>query len=387
MSQIPPGASSGWLDPYGRHQPGTPPPGYWQANDGRWYPPNPAPATPPPGAANPAAQTQIANPIPSEPPSFGAQVPSEPPSAFTAPTPGPEPTQISPPGYSPPPNFAPPSPAPKKSRTALYVVLGVVAFLFVGCSALGVVALNRAGDSVEDALSDLTTLTTITGAADDVNDQLGDATTIPPTDDGGDEDTTATTERSLAGVTTSSPAGAGFGDAIGCTVEDDETILVEVVNSSDVTQSYFFTVAFFEGSDRLGDTVAFVNNLRPGERTIEESFIFDQEGSRCEVIDSDSFPIESDPSHVADVSDCSITGADSFGDVAAELSATNSASVTSDYTIQVAFIGSDGVRRGTGFANIEAVASGQTAPTDVFTLVDDEAGLTCDVVGVDRIDS
>ena len=388
MSQIPPGASSSWLDPYGRQQPGTPPPGYWQANDGRWYPPNPAPAAPPSAAPDPGAQTQIAHPQPGGPPSFGAQAPSEPSVPFNDPVQGFQATPVAPSDYSPPPNFAPPTPEPKKSRAALFGILGVIAFLFVGCSALGLVALNRAGDAAVSTLDSLVT-TVPTGDETDGSLAPGEVTTVAPSDDTETSDTTA---RSLAGVTTSTPSGddsgAGVdGDTFGCTVADEDTIVLEVVNSTDVTQTYFLTIALFEGSERQGDTVAFVNNLRPGERTIEESFLFDQEGSACEVVDSDTFTVDSDPDHLADVPTCDITGSDTFGDVAAEVSATNSSSATSDYTIQVAFVGTDGVRRGTGFATIESVEPGASAPTDVFTLVDEEVGLTCEVVGVDRVNS
>ena len=421
MSQIPPDAAHGWVDPYGNHQPGAPPAGYWQANDGRWYPPSPpsaaetqiAPTTtaqpttpqpgpvestfqpPQPGSAHgsgpvepPTFQPPAPAPLPQQFPPAGpppsqfpapSAPPTEPPSPFASPTapPGAFPAPGSGPPLSPPPGFAPPPSQGPRSRTGLYAALALIALLFAGCTTVGIIALNRADDAIDTAIDELTTTTEL------IDD--GSSTSSAPAST---DDATATSEpRSLAGVTTSAPQGAGSGDAVGCTLVNSETIVLEVVNSAATVQSYFLTVAFFDGEQRLGDTIAFVNNLRPGERTIESSFIFDQEGSRCEVIEADTFPAESDPAHLADVSPCTITGVDFANDVTAELTATNSSSTTSDYSIQVAFVDPDGIRRGTGFSNVESVRPGETAPADVFSFVEDRPDLVCQVVGVDRIAS
>ena len=386
MSQIPPGQSDGWIDPYGHLQPGFPPQGYWQASDGRWYPPDTA-----------SAETQVVNPQPQ-------------PQQFTPPTPGPDPNapggypapgapQPGPAGYAPPsapgyeypgaapgPYGGPPAgfapPAPTKNRTGLWVVVGLVALAVAGCTGLGVIAL-AASDEGEVATTDDAATTTADGADDaDPDDGDGTATTAAGDNTG---ETTATTAN-LSGVTTA-PGAGDVGGGSGCEIIDDTTIRVEVVNDSASVQSYFLTVGFFDGDTRLGDTVAIVGNLRPGERTIEDTFYFDQSGSRCEILEADGFEVSYDPALLADVSACEITGTDTFGDVESELSVTNSGSGTADYSIQLAFVDGDGIRRGTGFANIESVRAGETAPSDVFTVVESADGLVCEVIGVDRTTS
>jgi hypothetical protein len=258
------------------------------------------------------------------------------------------------------------------------VVLGVVALAVAGCTGIGVVALARGGDG--DNIAGDTSTTT---AVDDeqTTSSEGTATT------GGDESsTTETTARTLAGVTTAPGAGS-IGDGSGCEIIDDSTIRVELVNDSPATQSFFLTVGFFDGETRLGDTVAIVGNLRPGERTIEDTFYFDQSGSRCEILEADGFEVSYDADALADVSPCEVTGVDSFGDIESELSVTNSGSGTADYSVQLSFVDDGGIRRGTGFANVESVRAGETAPSDVFTVVEAADGLVCEVVGVDRTDS
>ena len=396
MSQIPPGQSDGWIDPYGQLQPGFPPPGYWQASDGRWYPPETAsadtqvvnpqtqqPFTPPtPAGYEPSAPASGYSGAPQGPPGYdyatGAQ------NQFAAPGPGQPPGAPGAPFGGQPAGFTPG--APKKSRTGLYAVIGVVALAVAGCTGIGVVALARGGDT--DVATDATTVTTgeaegTTQTTDDNTDNTGDT---EDTVGGGDPETTETTAANLSGVTTAPGAGS-VGDGSGCEIIDDTTIRVELVNDSAATQSYFLTVGFFDGDTRLGDTIAIVGNLRAGERTIEDTFYFDQEGSRCEILEADGFEVSYDEAALADVSPCEITGTDTFGDIESELTVTNNGSATSDYSVQLAFIDPEGIRRGTGFANIEAVRAGETAPSDVFTVVEAADGIRCEVIGVDRTDN
>ena len=172
---------------------------------------------------------------------------------------------------------------------------------------------------------------------------------------------------------------------VSCTRVDDETVTIELVNNGNATSNYFFTIAFFDaGGSRLADTGGYVTALRPDERAIEEVFVFDEPGETCEVIEAERIPIDENDPGFADISDCTITGADSFDDVAATVSATNPSSSTVDYSVDVAIVNADGLRIGTGFTYIEAVRPEETAPSDVFTTVDYADNLTCDVVSVIR---
>jgi hypothetical protein len=272
----------------------------------------------------------------------------------------------------------PPASAPKKNRAGLYVVIGLVALAVAGCAGIGIVAVARSENS-QTATEQFVTTT---------EQQPADTSADTPTTAGNDDDnnTTETTAAALAGVTTAPGAGQ-IGDGSGCEIIDDTTIRVELVNESAVVQSFFLTVGFFDDSTRLGDTVAIVGHLRPGERTIEDTFYFDQAGSRCEILEVDGFEVSYDQAFLADASSCEITGADTFGDIRAELSVTNSTAQTVDYSVQLAFVDAEGIRRGTGFATIESVRAGETAPSDVFSVIEADDGLTCEIVGVDRTPS
>ncbi|MGI9614659.1 MAG: hypothetical protein ACR2QO_17235 [Acidimicrobiales bacterium] len=383
MSQIPPGQSDGWIDPNGQLQPGFPPPGYWQASDGRWYPPDAASADT--QAVNPHAQQPFTPPTPASyepapqgPPGYDYSAPA--PNQFGAPVPG-QPAGAPGAHYGgQPAGFTPGG--PKKSRTGIYAVIGVVALAVAGCTGIGVVALARGGDT--DVATDATTVTT--DGVDDTTETTGADPANDTDDTVGGTEATATTAANLSGVPTAPGAGS-VGDGSGCEIIDDTTIRVELVNDSAATQSYFLTVGFFDGDTRLGDTVAIVSNLRPGERTIEDTFYFDQEGSRCEILEADGFEVSYDQAALADVSPCEITGTDTFGDIESELTVTNNGSATYDYSVQLAFIDPEGIRRGTGFANIEAVRAGETAPSDVFTVVEAADGIRCEIIGVDRTDN
>jgi hypothetical protein len=172
---------------------------------------------------------------------------------------------------------------------------------------------------------------------------------------------------------------------VGCYRLDDETIQVELVNATSETSTFFLTVAFLDDAgQRLGDASASVSSLRPDERAMEAVYVFESPGTRCEVIDIDRFGSASDPGELADVSACQITGTDSFGDVEATLSATNSSSEDSDYSIEIAIVDGQGIRRGTGYGYIERVRPGETAPTDLFTTAGSAPDYTCEVAYADR---
>lgn len=174
-------------------------------------------------------------------------------------------------------------------------------------------------------------------------------------------------------------------DVVSCVRIDSETIELEVVNNSPKTSSYIMTVGFFDDAgQRLADETSFLNYLRPGERAIEQQFVFEEQGAACEVIDLDRFAAESIAGELAEVSECEVGAPDAFGDFQASVSATNGTPETSTYSVDVAFVDPEGVRRGSGSTFIEAVRPGETAPADIFTTVAHADGYSCEVVAVIR---
>ncbi|MCP4224303.1 MAG: hypothetical protein GY773_13240 [Actinomycetia bacterium] len=393
MSEIPP-QGQGWIDSNGYQQAGIPPTGYWQASDGRWYAPElaapayvqPQPSQAPEAVVDQGAPTQAmpgGEPQHFPPQDFGTQ-PYAPGPGFQAPAPGPGPgPQQFPTGPPPGPQQFSTAPGPQlypggqhsgqppstgSSRTGLWIVLGVAGVLLVGIVALG--AFLVVGDDDDESTAGSTTTV------------VDDDTTV----DDDVDDTTATTEDTTDLVTDSD--GSGTGDVVSCSKVDDETVVVEVVNSSSELSNYFLTIAFFDDSgSRLSDTSGYITALRPGERSIEESYIFDEPGATCEVIDVERVTVQQDAEALSDVSTCEVTGADFVDDVMAEISATNSANTNSDYSVDVAILDADGVRRGTGYAYIETVRPGETAPSEIFTTVDYSDDAVCDVVAVIRTES
>jgi hypothetical protein len=177
-------------------------------------------------------------------------------------------------------------------------------------------------------------------------------------------------------------------DVVSCTRVDENEIVLEIINNSSKTSTYTLTVGFFDDAGtRLADESMFVSDLRPNERAIESQFTFESSGSACEVIDVDRFAAESQADELGDVAACEITGQDGLADVEATISATNSSPNTSDYSVSVAFVDDEGVRRGDGSSFIQAVRPGESAPGDIFTTLDFMDGLKCEVVNVDRFQS
>ncbi len=337
-------------------------------------PPAPAPFEPPayggtPGGVSPTAPTQS---FPAGgPPPVGGSYPAAPPQPgggpfAPAPGPGPYPGPGSPPG---------PGSGSGGSRTLILVLGGLGLLAAVGIVAA--IALVAAGGS------------------DDGDDIVaGGATTTAPDGEtggepgGGIEPTTTTIAPENAPSQPSTPAGGGDPDVVSCTRIDDENVEVELVNSSDSVTSYILTIAFFDGATRLSDESGFINNVRPGERLIQQQFVFETAGTTCEIIDVDRFPSTSPDSDLDDVDFCELSDEpDFFGDFQGSASVTNGSGQTSDYGIDVAFIGPDGVRRGDGSVFIDAVRPGETAPGDVFSTAPFLPGYTCEVIGVTRTES
>jgi hypothetical protein len=180
---------------------------------------------------------------------------------------------------------------------------------------------------------------------------------------------------------------AGGPDEPTCVKLDDETLEIDLVNTTAEVATFNLTIAYLDGEgQRLGDTFAYVNALRPGERTVQPVYLYEEgtDATQCEVIDVDETPTLHDAAAATDISTCEITGADFIGDVAATLSATNSEGVDNDYSIEVALLDPAGIRRGNGWAFIEHVRAGETAPADIFTTTDYGDGYACEVVAVTR---
>lgn len=226
----------------------------------------------------------------------------------------------------------------------------------------------------------------VANALDTASDELVSVTTsVPQTDAVTDAENTADTTTDSA-AQDEATGGEEIDDVVSCERKDSETIVLELVNNSPKTSSYILTIGFFdEAGTRLADESTFVNYLRPGERTIEEQFMFEEQGTSCEVLDAERFAAESIESELAEVSACEIGDSpDVLGSIQASVAATNGTPETSDYSIDVAFVDAEGVRRGTGSAYVESVRSGETAPTDIFTDLDYAEGYSCEVVAVTR---
>ena len=192
-------------------------------------------------------------------------------------------------------------------------------------------------------------------------------------------------------ITDTVPAGDAAADVTGCTRIDEDTIEVELQNSLTESATYWLTVGFYDDANtRLGDTSVFINYVRPGERVIEQSYVFEEDAAgatNCQVLDTDRTADSHDQELLAAASACTITGEDFAGDVEGTVSVTNGGTDLSDFSITLAIVGADGVRYGTGNGYVEAVAAGETAPTDFFTTVPYADGQRCDVVSVERYDA
>lgn len=372
---------SGWTDGNGVHHPDSPPPGYWIASDGRWYPAelNPQQAAPAP-TPEPIAPAPAATPDPA--------------AAWAAPASGPPP--ITAPGMAPPggpgapaPGFQPFEPSNTGSdgngnRKLIFAgVAALLAVLVIG----GVIAAVSGGDDDGETIaadggddSDATDDGTV-AAADDTTTTV---ITEPPVQETApaDGDTTETT---------APPAATGelAPASISCErLADSDYVLLDFTNNTGVTSNFSFTVGFFDDAGtRLADESAYFSNVRAGERVIEESYMIEDSGSNCEVLDVD----QNDPWYgqeaLSDISECTTGEPDFADDVTGTITATNSSTTNADYFIELAIVDGEGIRRGTASAFIETVRPGESAPTDIFTVVDYADDRRCEVIAVNRTES
>ena len=192
-------------------------------------------------------------------------------------------------------------------------------------------------------------------------------------------------------------APGGAGDVTGAADEvddvgpcrwiDDETVELDITNNSSEQSSYVIDINFLDAAgDRVGDEPFFVNYVRPGERAVEESFIFDSAGGvDCEIAEVERFAAPSP--HDVDEVTCETNGLDFADDIATTFRASNGSSETSDYFVTAALV-RDGIRVGTAFASIENVRPDESAPGDGFSVVDGpDVGVSCEVVHVSRTSS
>jgi len=197
--------------------------GWWQASDGRWYPPESAPGTPP------------SAPPPSEPPSYGAPAPG-----YSAPGPAPGPGQ--PPSYGGAPGYGPqPGGAPKgSSRTAwiiLAVVLGLLVLVCGGCSLIAWIGVRDAGLDIAEIAQE---------AGRDFS----------------------------SGVPAAGPTSC---QVTGFLAEGSDTYTVEVTvaNESGINSHYQISYDLFGPSgDLLGSDIGVVSNVEAGDEVRDTNFGF-----------------------------------------------------------------------------------------------------------------
>ncbi|MGF1597172.1 MAG: hypothetical protein ACFCVK_09620 [Acidimicrobiales bacterium] len=337
MTMVPP--EGGWTDPYGNRQHGAPPPGWWQASDHRWYPPESRVDRP---SEPPSLQ-------PTRPASFAAQAPAVSPWGPGGGTPGP---------------VSPASPAGGGRRV---VVLVLAAAALVGALAGFVALALRSGDATEPVAA---------GSGSNVTANVNN---------GGDRDTTEGGTGSTAAPVVGGATDAD-GDFVSCTRVDNEYYQLELVNGAATTSDYSLSIAFIDDNGgRVGDTFDYVATVRPNERLLEQRFaLFDADPwSSCELLDIERFETTLDPVALGDAT-CEITGEGVFNDIESSVTVVNSTSEDNDYDVTVAFVDTDGVRIGSTLTFIQRVRPAESAKKDLFAGVDYADDLRCEVVGVTR---
>ncbi len=316
--------------------------------------------------------------------------------AIVQPTPAPTPA-ATPPAPATMPEFIPPvSPgaaAPgtvdtptKKSGSTFPIVLLVGLAGALVLTVIGGAALLFLGSSNDELVEAVSTSASSEGDVDEVDDAPDEASGSNNVSPGSDADTTTSTTEDSQPATTTDFAGAD--GVLSCT-RNEGGVLLELVNGGTETSTYFLTVGFFDDAGtRLADEFTSVNSVRPGERVIQEFFMFEDAGTVCEIIETERFPVQSEADQLAEVEDCVIgSEPDAFGDFSASVSVTNTTSITSDYSIDAAFMDAEGIRRGHGSAFIQSVRPQETAPGDFFTTAEFAEGFTCEIVAVVRFDS
>ncbi len=363
--------SERWLDADGNEQPGTPPPGFVQHPDGRWSAPHISAPTPPPASPAPAAGAPTPPPVQPHPPA-GAAAPTGPPMA--APVGGVDgPPPATTPSWNP--NQVTGTPDDSgSSNKPLKILAGVVGAAVIAL--VGVVLVSQLGDD-EDG-DDLAAETTTS---------MAEVTTTEPTPETTEAETTTTTAADDEGRVSELDRSGGLDDVVSCARVADGDLELDVINSSSDISDYWVEVSLLENGTEVGTETVYVNELRPGERTVERAFTFEEAGTECVVTDVDRFDASHEPERLADLGPCEVTGVDFAGDVTATVTVAHDRDGTFDYSIGVALLDADGLRRGSGSASVAGVRPGETAPGEVFTTTDAEGIVSCEVSTVLTVDA
>lgn len=419
-----------WTDGYGTVHPGAPPDGYWVASDDRWYAPElhpdyrmqPTTLSEPTGPSEPIAhaepvlepgQKQAIVREPAGPATFDVTAlesvladletteqasPSDwaAPTAATAgaETAAPGPTADGPgpvaPTATPEPSSTNPiadSPGPG-NRILTGAVVGILAVLGIGAAAWmafsgddetsviagespAILANADNGDQSSAAESDAQQEFEAVNAA--INgEESASSESVEPAADGADAGADA------------SPALAGINS---CTRIDDQTLAIDMTNVSDETASYLMTVIYTDDAGvRVGDDTAYISSLRPDERTLEAVYVFSDAGTGCEVIDMERYA-RNGTDGLADISTCTVRAPEEASFLEADIAVTNSGAATSDYTVEVALVDPDGVRKGWGTAYVEKAPVGEAVAGEIYTTVPYDETYQCEVVAVTRLES
>ncbi|MEZ5375807.1 MAG: FxLYD domain-containing protein [Acidimicrobiales bacterium] len=252
------------------------------------------------------------------------------------------------------------------NRRVLTAVVGAVAVL--GLIA-GVYTLTASDDGSSSVIAGEAAATTTTSSLLDAAEETGAA------------------DPALGVVQPASSTQADLSDIESCTRLDASTLQIDMRNTTDRTASYLLTVAYLDADGvRVGDDNVYVSSLRAGERTIEQSYVFSDAGVGCEVIGADRYEASA-TERFADLTACTIREPNGYGYIEADLTVTNSGATPADYTIEVALIDAENVRRGYGTSFVENAAVGSPTPGEVYTTVAFDETLRCDVVAVARFDS
>lgn len=342
-------------------QPG---PGWWQASDGNWYPPE----THPNHGEPPAPGWWIASDGNWYPPQGQATPPTAQPAAPTPPLPP----------------AAPTPPVLAGAVVVALIVAGVAAFVLLRSSD------DDNGIAAGDAES-----------ARPTAEAPSPGPTIAADDASSGDSAPAATAPAASGDTSGGSAGAPVAGDPSCVYlgpdsVDDLHAELRFTMPFDTARDLDVSFALLDGSRQpFLISSAFVEAAQPGEMfrfdadTLESlpDSIGDDSAVTCEILAIEDFPFSEDPEVLGEAA-CEVTGTDSFGDVQVVLTVTNPTDMAADLSVDYALRG-DGVRFQSGFTFIEQVAAGETirSPDDSFTDAPDWArDLTCEIIDVATFD-
>ncbi|MEQ8840672.1 MAG: hypothetical protein RIB98_06800 [Acidimicrobiales bacterium] len=344
--------------------------GWWQASDGKWYPPETHP--------------DYTAPAPSTPP---GPPPTSPPSAFPDPT-------------------AAMSTAPTGTATPLWKkpVFLAIAGVLVLAGAIAAFTLGSDDDDPSDtATTDASTTTTdevdatTTTAADDATTTTAGTDTTTTVDDdttttgSGADDTTTT----LAETTTTSGAGPGADTCTYAGLDDFEDIQLELVFTSPFDADLLVTMGLIGGDGiRFMTSNAYIEAASAGEQFRLEHDTIDElpagvspDDIECQVLEIESNDFGDPDPGPASGDTCVVNGVDSFGDIQVVITVANPFDETTDLSIDYALRDADGARRKTLFTTADVVAPGESVRVDADTVTDPIPGtdtdtLTCDILAI-----